>query len=164
MTRTANPNIVVPPLDQNGEVAKVFKDFKKGKNVTVPAIDNPSTQAPGFIPDPQEVKAALQAFDKLMPEKPTAPSDTDAKLAAALETISRLTAELESNAPGEARGIVWTDLYKIIEVKYDDGTAHKKVMHKAITARSYVSLEAANSQLRAFVTEAARDGWFPYQP
>lgn len=75
------------------------------------------------------------------------------------QEIALLKAELAAvPASGEARGVAWIDMYKIVTL---EGGEHRQIK-KGLTARSYVSTEAADRMLTVAIQTAMKNGWTTY--
>lgn len=85
------------------------------------------------------------------------------------ETIDRLEQELEAKPGAEARGIAWTDMYKVVAVQVGtdengEPVYRNKVVKQSITARSDVGPAQAYHALKIAVAAMMVDGWRPYSP
>lgn len=89
------------------------------------------------------------------------------EMAAFKQMLDQITRETESqlSTSGEARGIVWCDLYKVYNQPVGEGQPPRtRVMKKSVTARSYISVMEANIALSALVKLEAANGWYPFAP
>jgi hypothetical protein len=74
-----------------------------------------------------------------------------------LKRIAELESELEAATTGEARGVVWCDLYYSVETPKGI-----RIIRKSVTARSYVSPQRADELLRQCIEENLKRGWRLY--
>lgn len=98
-----------------------------------------------------------------------AKQDVKAYIEGLEKSLDITRAELEAKPGAEARGIAWTDMYKVVVIQAGNDNNQEpvyrnKVVKQSVTARSDAGPTQAYQALKIAVAAMMVDGWRPYSP